>query len=428
MKIDSKVCEGNELLKTPPSTSFGGSKYKFIGKEHTIGFDEGVLSKHLAFLGSIGTGKTTAILQLIGQIKRLLGKDDVLIVFDSKGEFRQAFATPGDIVIGSENSGGSHGLRKAQDHWNIFNEIDKGHLEESINEISRSLFFEKLRDAKEPFFPKAATDLFGACLHLFCKSGQDMNNQALREFFDEYGPAELKTALEDEPELKAVAGYFSGSDNLAYSVYVELQQLVREIFIGGFRKSGELSMRKLVRDKGGKSVFIEYDLGVGNTLTPIYRLLFDMAIKEALSRKNKSGNVFLICDEFKLVPNLQHIDDAVNFGRSLGLKLAIGVQNVSQLYDIYGKYRTESILSGFSTLICFRLNDEASRRYTQGAFGNNRKVEAFLPAVHSRGLTEHSRVSHVVEDWDIARLAVGESIIGFPGAEPFIFRFKNLFG
>jgi type IV secretory pathway TraG/TraD family ATPase VirD4 len=418
MKIDSVVCEGGELRKTPPFTALGGEKYKFFGTGQSVGFDDGLLSKHMAFLGSIGTGKTTAILQVIGQIKRQLGPDDVLIIFDSKGEFRQAFAEEKDVIISNE-------VGALADYWNIFSEIDAVRLEENISEISRSLFFEKLRDAKEPFFPNAAKDLFGAILHLFYKSGEDRNNRALREFFDECTPNSLKTLLTDEPDLKAAASYLSGSDSLSYGIFAELQQLVREIFIGNFRKEGGLSTRRLVRDKGGRAVFVEYDLGIGNTLAPIYRLLFDMAVKEALSRKSRSGNVYLICDEFKLVPNLQHIDDAVNFGRGLGLKLVIGAQNVSQLYAIYGKYRAESILSGFSTLVRFRLNDEASRRFVRGAFGNNRKVEAFLPAVHSRGLTENSRVANVVEDWDIARLAVGEAVVGFPGQEPFLFQFKN---
>jgi len=419
MKQSSKVCEGNRLLEMPPSDAFGRDKYRFIGEQASVGFDDSLLSKHLAFLGSIGTGKTTAIFQLIDQIKRQLGKTDVLIVFDSKGEFRDRFAQAGDVVISNEPE-------RQKDYWNIFNEIDKGQLDENINEVAKSLFFEKIKAAKEPFFPNAAKDLFAGVLHLFFRGDEAKNSKTLRQFFDDCTPDVLRTFLEEEPDLKGIASYLSGSDSLAYGIFSELQLLVREIFIGNFAQEGNVSMRQLVREKGGRSIFIEYDLGIGNTLTPIYRLLFDMAIKEALSRKAKSGNVFLICDEFKLVPNLQHIDDAVNFGRGLGLKLIIGVQNVSQLYEIYGKYRAESILSGFSTLIGFRLNDETSRRYVQGVFGNNRKIEAFLPAVQSKGLTESSRVANVVEDWDISRLGIGEAIVGFPGSEPFIFKFKNM--
>ena len=423
MKIDSRVYEGGELLKVPPQSAFGGNKYKFSGAKHSFSFGNDLLSKHMCFLGSIGTGKTTAIFQVVKQIKENLGKDDVMIIFDSKGEFRDEFAKAGDVIISNEAC--FH-----KDYWNIFDEIDRGQLEENLTEIASSLFFEKIRHAKEPFFPNASKDLFAACLRLLIDDGDSiaLNNWTLRNCFDDWTPDELKRVLATKPELKGATSYISGSDSLAYGVYSGLQQLVREIFIGNFRQKGKLSIRRLVRERGGKTVFIEYDLGIGNTLTPIYRLLFDMAIKEALSRKigaGRSGNVFLIADEFKLVPNLQHIDDAVNFGRGLGLKLVIGVQNVSQLYDIYEKYRAESILSGFSNLISFRLNDQASRNYVQGVFGVNRKIEGFIPSVHSRGLTENTRLAHVVEDWDLSKLAVGESIIGLPGANPFLFQFAK---
>lgn len=59
-------------------------------------------------------------------------------------------------------------------------------------------------------------------------------------------------------------------------------------------------MRELVRQKGGRMIFVEYDLSVGGTLTPIYTLLFDLAIKEALSRKNERGQRLFAVDEFRL--------------------------------------------------------------------------------------------------------------------------------
>lgn len=68
-------------------------------------------------------------------------------------------------------------------------------------------------------------------------------------------------------------------------VISELQQLSRELFLGNFKKDGTLSLRNIIRAKGGKVIFIEYDLGIGNMLSPIYTLLFDLAIKEALCRK-----------------------------------------------------------------------------------------------------------------------------------------------
>ena len=49
----------------------------------------------------------------------------------------------------------------------------------------------------------------------------------------------------------------------------ELLQVTRDIFIGNFAKRGTLGMRNLVYQKGGKIVFIEYDLSIGAMLSPV---------------------------------------------------------------------------------------------------------------------------------------------------------------
>jgi type IV secretory pathway TraG/TraD family ATPase VirD4 len=131
------------------------------------------------------------------------------------------------------------------------------------------------------------------------------------------------------------------------------------------------------------------------------------------------------------VPNLQHIDDAVNFGRSLGVKFLIGIQNVEQIYEAYsgkgaGNGRlAKSILSGFSTTVCFRVNDYESRDYIQKLYGKNRKKEAYQSAVPGKGAVENIRDANVVEDWDITSLPLGRAIVGLPGREPFIFQFER---
>ena len=45
--------------------------------------------------------------------------------------------------------------------------------------------------------------------------------------------------------------------------------------------------------------------------------------------------------------------------------------------------------------------------------------------MQGRGIVEQIRDAHVVEDWDISGLGLGEAIVGLPGAEPFRFRFAK---
>jgi type IV secretory pathway TraG/TraD family ATPase VirD4 len=224
--------------------------------------------------------------------------------------------------------------------------------------------------------------------------------------------------------MRALISYISSDDSpQTQGVLSEMQQIVREIFVGNFAKEGTLGLRDLVRQKGGRKIFIEYDLSYGELLTPIYSLMFDLAIKEALGRGRSEGNVYFITDEFRLLPNLEHIDDAVNFGRSLGIKFMIGIQNIEQIYDNYGKERAHSILSGLLTSLNFRVNDPASRVFVQNHFGKNRKIEVYATSVQSKGMVEERRDGNVVEDWDVTNLNIGQAIIGFPEYEPFVFQF-----
>jgi type IV secretory pathway TraG/TraD family ATPase VirD4 len=428
------VFDGDALKRECPIVDSGtvDARCRFFGKTQagsqiTVPFSDDTLGKHLLFLGGIGTGKTNALFQVMRQIRQSLAGDDVLVVFDTKGDFRREFYRQGDIVISNdETATGAAGA----DFWNIIGEIEKGeHLEEYIVEISKTLFKEKIENSSQPFFPNAAKDIFSALLTHAVRSGEIKTNFGLRQLFDSCNVSEIVRILSQHGDLQSITSYISDPKSAqTQGVLSELQQMTREIFIGNFRKKGTLSMRELVRNKGGKIVFVEYDLGIGGALTPIYRLLFDLAIKEALSRSKSNGNVWFVCDEFRLLPQLQHMEDAVNFGRSLGVKFLIGIQNVEQVYEAYGESKAKSIMSGFLTNVVFRVNDATSREYARDLFGGNRKLEVFSSAIQSRGIVEQVRDANVVEDWDMTRLRVGEAIVGLPGKEPFVFRFSEYIG
>jgi type IV secretory pathway TraG/TraD family ATPase VirD4 len=426
-----EVFEGHELKPDPPILPTVGARCQFLGVDSVGGkafipLNDHLFSHHILFLGSIGTGKTNGIFQIISQLRKTMTPNDVMIVFDTKGDYYNTFYHEGDIVISNDEKATGENNK---DFWNIFNEIEMDEsMEENIIEIARTLFYEKSQRSNQPFFPNAARDLFTGILLHFCRNADQVktNNALLRNFLDQSPSSEIRAMLQDHEDLKAMVSYIADDRSpQTQGVISELQQLVREIFVGNFRKAGTLSLRKAIRNKGGKIIFIEYDLGIGGMLTPIYRLMLDMAIKEALGRKKSEGNVWFIIDEFRLIPHLQHVDDGVNFGRSLGAKFIIGVQNIEQVFHSYGEPLARSILSGFLTTVAFRVNDTATRNYVQQLFGKNRKKDVYMATVQSRGIIEQVRDANVVEDWDIANLPIGKAIIGLPGSEPFYFQFNK---
>lgn len=428
----SKVLFGDSLHKTVPVIKSGQpicvlQGCDAEGRRASLPLDESALSKHIMLLGGIGTGKTNAFFHIVSQVKEKMTQDDVMIIFDTKGDFYSEFYTAGDIVISNDET--SIDDENDLNYWNIFNEIEYGsRTKESVIEISKSIFAEACEKTSQIFFPNAAKDLFMACLLHFIRSvpAPRRTNASLMEYICSTPSNELRDMLLQYPDLRAMASYIAIDDSAqTQGVISELQQVVREIFIGNFAETGTLGLRNIVNNKGGKTVFIEYDLSVGSVLTPIYSLMFDTAIKTALGRGRGKGNVYFITDEFRLLPNLNHIDDAVNFGRSLGVKFLVGIQNVEQIYDNYTEQRARSILSGFSTSFTFRLIDQKSKEYIKGVFGQNRKQDAYLPLVQTKGLIEEQRDAYVVEDWDISNLSVGQAIIGLPNSEPFFFTFEK---
>lgn len=431
--VKVSVLEGQKLNNTVPDIARGqwknvsGITVHFdgtngVGDSDSFSLSEKLLSQHLLLLGGIGSGKTNTFNHIINSLVKQLKSDDVMIIFDTKGDFYKEFYSPGDIVISNDNTAtGSTG----KDYWNIIQELqDDGHLEENIMEIANALFADKLKNTSDSFFPNAAKDIVTAVLYHFfkAKGSVQSNNKKLAEFFKSVDQESLLDLLSMYPQYEAMKSYIPlSAKEQALGVLAEMQQVIRSVLVGNFAQKGTLSIRNLVKQKGGKKIFIEYDIGVGSVLSPIYTLLFDLSIKEALCRAKNDGNVFFIVDEFKLLPNLKHIDDAVNFGRSLGIKFMIGIQNVDQIIDAYNENMAMNIFSGFLNQFAFKVNDFSTRKYIKERAGTNRKKTVYKTTT----VNESLETANVVEDWDVSNLVLGQAIVMLNNSEPFIFRFKE---
>ena len=405
-------------------------KGEFNGRPAYFGVDEDLISKHMLLVGGTGCGKSTLFYHIIKQLKNKMTADDVMIIFDTKGDFHSRFYNPSmDCVVGNSMQYYSQSQR-----WNIFKEILADGWEDrqvilNTQEICKAFFEDRAKNNNNPFFPNAARDLLAAILITIVRLGSESKefvkenfyNNRIKEFLDSSSGADLCDFLDGIMDMRSVLSYIEGDSAQSQGVLAEMYSVVRDIFIGVFAEKGGFSIRNFVRRKGGRTLFIEYDLSIGSVLTPVYKIMFDLALKEALGQTKSKGNVYLICDEFKLLPNLQHIDDGVNFGRSLGVKVFAGLQSIEQLYEIYGQSRGKNLAAGFSSIIAFRANDVTTRSYISSLHGQNMVLEQYR--MMDNHTVENKRVGNTVEDWDLNSLKVGEAIVGLPFSPPFRFYF-----
>lgn len=434
MAVGKNVIQGTTVSKNGLPTTDGTPplllKGEFNGKPASFGLDKDIISKHMMLVGGTGCGKSTLFYHIIEQLKRKMTADDVMIIFDSKGDFYSKFYNKKDCVIGN-----SPQYIHQSERWNIFKEIladgwDERQVMMNATEICKALFEERTKNnSSNPFFPNAARDLLAAILITTIRLGEgekqfvveNFYNNRIKEFLDSCSGPDICDYLDGFGDMRSVMSYIEGDSAQSQGVLAEMFSVVRDVFIGVFCEKGKFSMRNFIRQKGGRALFIEYDLSIGSVLTPVYKILFDLALKEALGRTKSQGNVYFICDEFKLLPNLQHIDDGVNFGRSLGVKVFAGLQSIEQLYEIYGQSRGKNLAAGFSSIIAFRANDVTTREYISSLYGKNMVLEQYR--MLNNTIVEEKRIGSTVEDWDLNYLRVGEAIVGLPFVPPFRFYF-----
>jgi type IV secretory pathway TraG/TraD family ATPase VirD4 len=420
-----------EGMTIGPPPAVAGSSYDenkrmsvMHGRGGAIRFNDDALSKHLLFLGGIGTGKTNAMMQLVRSLRDNARRDDVFVIFDTKGDFCREFYQDGDAVISSDPGADRGGVV-----WNLFLDLpgdDASARGDQIYEIAATVFSEGQEQAGEnSFFAAAACDIFAAVVEIMMREGGGHSNADLRERLEQ-DSGDLLELIQDHPDLAGTARYLQG-ERTPDQILAFLQQTLNSSFSGAFRlPDGTFSVRDFVRGKSGRALFIEYDIAVGSRLLPIYRVLMDMAIKEALSlgrRSGSAGNVYFVMDEFALLPQLSHISDGINFGRSLGLKFLVATQNVNQVLHAYGAQEGGSMLSGFGTVFAFRLMDNTSRDLVRQRFGGNRKQITTYAAVRSEGVQQVVVDGNVIEDWHVSGLGIGECVVSLPDGPPFFFAF-----
>lgn len=405
-----------------PIVNIGGNHK---GNRYTVQLNEQILSRHILLVGGTGSGKTNLFYHIVDQLKQKMTNDDVMLIFDTKGDFYQKFYSANDVVIGNSSE-----YYKQSAKWNLYEEVKAGGIsdrrivEDNVREISNAIFHKRIQaNNSNPFFLNAARDLFASIIIVSIRDKQIYNNRDLKSFFEKSTVDELIEILCDHDDMRSVETYIGGKAQVqAQGVLSELYSVLRELFIGVFAEAGNFSIRKFIRNKGAKTAFVEYDLSIGETISPLYSLLFDLALKEALGRNEHKGNVYIIADELKLLPDLKHIEDGINFGRSLGVKILAGLQTINQLNAVYeNETQAENIINGFGSLFAFGACDYKSREFITNAFG--KKIVRDVYSTEKGEIIREQREGFTVEDWDLKELKTGEAVCGLSSDPPFRFKF-----
>lgn len=432
------VPEKNILQRENPFVAFQDTKTGSY-----FGITKDILARGTLTIGSAGTGKTNLLNMIICRLLQFLLPTEKVVLFDTKGDAYREFGNKIDgkdcYVIG--NGREYHAITR---YWNIFGEMmpkdARGNFvyqgeESDIDAFEMaSALFEEMQSQTQPIFPAMSEQIVASVLIYFmrkyCPASQHfLNNQKFSEFFMSANNEDFKK-IYDEPFMKdqrKCLDYISnGKSNQTQGVNSYIGSVLRKVFIGPFAKADlnrEFSMRELIKSDEKAVVFIEYDLVLGSTLGPVYKILIDQALKYALGgHEEKRSSLYAVIDEWPLLPKLKHMSNALCFGRSQGVKLLCGCQNIAAIEEKYQEIGAANIMSAFQTMIAFKLNDLKSRKFVTEQLGENYQNISFSAQNDSCNV---QREGHTVEDWHLRMLQKGEAIVSLADREPFLFHFPK---
>ena len=400
-------------LAALPGTAAGGPA--------AISFDGELLARNVLFLGAAGTGKSTTMIALLRQLRRQLGPEDVLCVFDTKGEFVQRLARPGDLILGK-------GAYPANCGWSLFRDATAGitcrkDLETRLHMIAKRLVPDKPNDSNR-FFVLAAREALEGLLDTLLRHpemlpGGKLTNGGLLAFLRQGNLDMLLDAARSEG-LERLIGRKGRRDKTQNSVLLELQTNVRENLIG-FSGEGDFSMLGFEQARGGRVLFLQYDLAAGGAADTCCGLLTDLYLTGFMSGSHRRGRLYLALDEVSLLGREapENLIRAMNFGRGIGMgAVFLGAQSLAQLEELYGKGQLDALLAGCQTRICFRTEDEASRDFIKKDCGKVLcSTVRYIPGFSmTPGAPE---LKDAVSDTELTTLPRGCAIVSEPGEVPY---------
>jgi len=308
-------------------------------------------------LGASRSGKTEAAKHIVSQMRA--DENEPMVVYDHKDDYQAFLEARGDPFSRLSTQG-------SDVIWNVFREIAD---ESDADEIARAIFADT---GEESYFDVAARQVFAAVLKYLHREGETHDetptNADLVSFFQVRDREAVFDTLLTYDDLTGAASHLDpDSSRQASGVYASVQQRVNDTFIGDFAAEGEFSIREYMSNPEGQALVFDYPYREGETTTPLFRLLVDLAAREALDDGDRGS--YFVLDEVAQLPHLARLDELVNVGAGRSIQVLVTLQSVAQLNDGYGRDAASAILSGFLSTVLLRCGDAASVEFARERIG-----------------------------------------------------------
>ena len=291
--------------------------------------------KHFKLIGTTGTGKSTAIRELLaGALKR----GDRAIIADPDGGYLETFHQPyrGDVILNPFHPGS---LR-----WDPFGEIENPY---DVEQLVAALIPEGQEASAREWREYART--FLAVILRYCQAESrdlaELVKWLVVATSEELQPIVAGTPA--QPFLSQDGGKMFASLRSVASSAVKALAYVRD------QRAEDFSVRQWVR--GGHGVlFLPYRADQIAALRSLVAAWMRIAIFEAMSHPAGDQRLWFVVDELDALGAIDGLKDALARLRKFGGRCVLGFQSIAQVSSTYGKGDAQTIVENCGNTLILR--------------------------------------------------------------------------
>ncbi|EGR2438197.1 DUF87 domain-containing protein [Vibrio cholerae] len=326
----------------------------------------GFSKKHTLISGTTGAGKSTALTHLL---KAIRARGDRAVVYDKKGEFVEMFYRDGVDHILNPADSRSH-------QWTPWEEMaspfDADWIAETLLPSSNS------NSGSEKFFTSAARAVVSAALQNLYLDGPKSLLSLLR--------ATAWNDLELLKELVAgtpAATYFNEDNERTL-------ESIRSTIVDGVRplrllkeenKKGFFSIRDWIAagdepNADDSWLFLPVRESEIEIQKPLISTWIQSVAKGLMAcGVNNDRTLWIVVDELPSLKKIPALSMLMAEGRGFGAAVVLGIQEINQLEEEFGKNTSKTILGLCSTQLHFRLNNADTAEWVSKVFGEAEREE-----------------------------------------------------
>jgi type IV secretory pathway TraG/TraD family ATPase VirD4 len=339
-------------------------------------------TKHFKLIGTTGTGKSTAILELMSQA---LARGDRAVIADPDGGYLRRFYRKerGDIILNP--------FDERSVKWDLFAEIRNVY---DVEQLARSLIPD--HEGADRSWPGYARTFFSAVTRQARAAGISDAGELYR-LLVVADAAELRTLVRGTPAQPFLEEHnsrmFDSIRSVTSSAVGALQYVAQQ-------KSAHFSVRDWVDDDKPGVLFIPYKAGQIAALRSSISGWMRMAIFETMDRGEENTRVWFVIDELDALGQIDGLKDALARLRKFNGRCVLGFQSIAQVSSTYGQGDAHTIVENCGNTLILRCSSSeggGTARFASQLIGEREIVRTSISS--SRRLTEMlgsvSRTQHI---------------------------------